>query len=358
LKWKIIRFAVSLAIAAAVFLPVQLFLHAERFILADMSAEVIVAYSMLIPPTVTTDGGATNIAITDARLRGDIIDTGNENPDVWLFWGETDGGTDPLSWSDNANLGIFGVGSFYVDYFGIFTANTTYYYQVEAINSAGTGWAESSANFTTYAWGEYIMPPDDFTVIDLGAITLGFSWRTGVGANYTMVRGLRDSYPDKITIGELIYYGSGESVNSTGFALDVTRYKFSAWGFWSDNTSHSADYARAEVGGDAMTDIAIQIGELSKGLSGLVNALGGFIYFLPLIVFSVLAFWKENYILFMITASISFMVGYYTPNIISGAYETTSTAIAIGMALMIYGFLCSGWAFALMVRDRGREAEE
>jgi hypothetical protein len=358
LKWKIIRIAVSLSLAAAVFLTMQSLLNIERYLLADISTEVILTYSMLIPPTVTTDGGATNIAITDARLRGEITDTGNEDPDVWLFWGESDGGTDPEYWSDNSDLGVFGVGAFHVDYFGTFTANTTYYYTFEAINSAGSDWPDSSANFTTYAWGEYIMAPTEFTVTDLGAITLGFNWTTGVGANYTMVRGLRDSYAATIREGELVYYGPEESCNSTGYSLDVTRYKFSAWGFWSDNISHSDSYARAEVGGEGMTDIAIQIGELSKGLSGLVNALGGFIYFLPLVVFSILAFWKENYILFMITASISFMVGYYTPNIISGSYETTSTSIAVGMALMVYGILCSAWAFALMVRDRGREAEE
>ncbi len=86
-------------------------------------------------------------------------------------------------------------------------------------------------------------------------------------------------------------------------------------------------------------------------LTQLVTILHGFLYFLPLIFFSVLAFWKENHILFMITAGLAFITGFYSPNIISGIYETNAVGVTVGTMLILYSYACAGWSIALMFRD-------
>lgn len=70
--------------------------------------------------------------------------------------------------------------------------------------------------------------------------------------------------------------------------------------------------------------------------------------FLPLVLLSVLAFWKENAVLFIATSGLAIMTGLYAPDIISGDYLTTNLGISVGLMFIAYSFLCSGWAFRLM----------
>lgn len=112
-------------------------------------------------PSVTNDG-ATNVTNDDARLNGTIDDTGGENPTVTVFWGKSDGGTNPASWSDNASLGAKGLGTFYYDLSGL-DPETLYYFTFRAVNGGGTDWS-SSDNFTTSA-----VPPS----VSAGAARIG-----------------------------------------------------------------------------------------------------------------------------------------------------------------------------------------
>lgn len=307
-----------------VFLFLIGYLLIPLYVRADPVVVITVTAWWASVPTVTTDGGATNKTETDARLRGEITNTGDEDPNVNLYWGESDGGTDPGSWSNNSSLGIFELGPFYVDYFGIFTANTTYYYTFEATNSGGTDWPDSSANFTTYPPGTFIYAPTGFDVADLGAITLEFNWTKGVGANYTMIRGSRDIQPTAITEGELIYYGEGESTNSSGYALDITNYKFSAFGFWSDNISHSEEYAIIDIGGEAVDEIADKLGLLEDNLGLLKDVIALFVPYIPqmialllLTLMAILTYWHRDKALYMLTgfAFILYSFQYWTSNL-------------------------------------------
>ena len=112
-------------------------------------------------PSVSNDG-ATNITNDDARLNGTIDDTGGENPTVTVFWGKTDGGTSPASWSNNASLGAKSLGAFYHDLSGL-DPETLYYFTFRAINGGGTDWS-SSDNFTTSS-----VPPS----VSAGAAIIG-----------------------------------------------------------------------------------------------------------------------------------------------------------------------------------------
>lgn len=348
-----ILWTLRIYIVLILFIPAYLFLGTLDTARSYPDADVTIYATPLTAPTVTTDGGATNIAETEARLRGEITDTGNDNPDVWVFYGASDGGTNPASWSDNVNLGTLGLGSFYTDVSSL-TANTTYYYQCRATNTAGTDWAASSANFTTYPTGWLIDPPDDFTVTDLGAITLEFNWTKNASANYTMIRGSRTEYPVDITDGELIYYGPAESTNSSGWAVDYIEAKFSAWSYKSDNSTHSDTYATVEIGGDFLSDLTDAI----EGLAGNLNMQPFMVIavMVPLVFFTWLSIkidseWGSP-ILAFITGGISFMLGYNAPDILDGAYETSTFGLTLAVVLVIYSLICVIWAWSMMFKGR------
>jgi hypothetical protein len=306
-----------------------------------MSVNITITVSPLVPPIVTNDGGASNVLDVSARLNGEIPDTGNENPAGTVFYGASDGGTTPALWSDNVSLGIIGLGTFYSDVSGL-SASTTYFYRMFAANSAGSDWADSTANFTTI--GGVLRPPSGLTLTDLGGFTVTANWTTGTSSNYTLLRISRRSFPSTNVTDEFLYYGSGESCNITGWPLDTQVLYVSAWGVASNNATFSSSYETASIGGEGMTGIADAI----NNVAGTITIFQGILLLLPLIGFSVLAFWKENHILFMITAGIAIITGLNAPDILSGISATSSLGVTVGLMLILYALCCAGWAFKLM----------
>ena len=98
-------------------------------------------------PSVTNGVGATLVTTNSARLNGEITNTGGENPTVRIYYGLSDGSTNPGSWANYVE-GTVPLGSFYTDINGL-NPGTPYYYRCYASNSAGTSWASSTATFTT-----------------------------------------------------------------------------------------------------------------------------------------------------------------------------------------------------------------
>ena len=60
-------------------------------------------------------------------------------------------------------------------------------------------------------------------------------------------------------------------------------------------------------------------------------------------LFSVLAFWKINIILFMLSGVVALFLGFYW-------FDTyvTNLSLAVSLAIIAYAFLCIGMAFRLI----------
>jgi hypothetical protein len=97
-------------------------------------------------PQVSNGKGAAAIYATNATLRGELLTTGGQNPNVWVHWGTTDGGTEPGSWEHSIPMGTLGPQTFTTNITAL-TSSQVYYYRCSAQNSAGTAWAESSETF-------------------------------------------------------------------------------------------------------------------------------------------------------------------------------------------------------------------
>ncbi|MEM7391277.1 MAG: DUF2341 domain-containing protein, partial [Verrucomicrobiota bacterium] len=85
-----------------------------------------------------------------SKLPGQEILTGNlmgNSAEVTVFWGESDGGTDPNAWARSAPLGNRQPGPLSVTVTGV-VYGLTYFYRTYATNDLGEAWAGSSELFT------------------------------------------------------------------------------------------------------------------------------------------------------------------------------------------------------------------
>ncbi len=88
-----------------------------------------------------------NVGFASATLNGQVISTGGEYPSVNFYYGTSDGGTNPATWTTIIPLGLQG-GSFATSISNL-TQNATYYFTTSASNSTGTAWAATSQSFST-----------------------------------------------------------------------------------------------------------------------------------------------------------------------------------------------------------------
>lgn len=78
--------------------------------------------------------------------------------------------------------------------------------------------------------------------------------------------------------------------------------------------------------------------------------LQGFGLLLPVILFTVLAFWTLHPAIFLFAAGIALMTGLYIPDILTGDTSNGMT-LSIGMLLVVYAFACIAFSYITMFRS-------
>lgn len=101
------------------------------------------AYSLAM----VTNSPVAGIQPTSASLGGMVVSAGGALPEVFIYYGPSDGGTTPAAWAQRLFLG-FQPGSFSRTVTGL-SSGKNYYFRAVAINPAGVAWAQSLETFTT-----------------------------------------------------------------------------------------------------------------------------------------------------------------------------------------------------------------
>ena len=94
-----------------------------------------------------TNFPASAITTRSATVGGNVTSTGGAVPEVFLYYGTADGGTNAGAWAQSMYMGNQ-VGNFSQSITGL-SVNTSYYFRVLAINPAGPAWPPSSQTFNT-----------------------------------------------------------------------------------------------------------------------------------------------------------------------------------------------------------------
>jgi len=175
-------------------------------------AAYIFEYLKIMPPTVSNNGGANGITDSSAILRGEITNTGGENPATTIFWGNNDAGTSTGNWNFSINMGIQ-TGSFFSAVNNL-QPNTKYYYRCYATNSAGPVWANETTSFTTF----------DFPFLDItnenAFVTYDVKTFTIAGTNNANVVG-EISWTNSLSGGSGSIQVSGVGFQVSGINLNV-----------------------------------------------------------------------------------------------------------------------------------------
>jgi len=93
---------------------------------------------------------ASDVTAATATLGGSVSGTG-EVLHVWAYWGETDGGTDPVAWDREQYVGAFtnAADTAITHAAGSLSANTSYLYAFRATNAVHDLWATPAGTFAT-----------------------------------------------------------------------------------------------------------------------------------------------------------------------------------------------------------------
>ncbi|MCP4195070.1 MAG: hypothetical protein GY768_31100, partial [Planctomycetaceae bacterium] len=94
-----------------------------------------------------TNTAASSVTAHEASMGGLVTDTGNDEPQINLYYGRSDGGVSAASWENVVDLGEQGAGYLFVA--SGLSSDTTYHYRSAATNGAGTVWTTASESFRT-----------------------------------------------------------------------------------------------------------------------------------------------------------------------------------------------------------------
>ncbi|MDB4537614.1 fibronectin type III domain-containing protein [Akkermansiaceae bacterium] len=111
---------------------------------ADSSESV--STSVPSTPSVVVLSGSSSGA-GSLTMNGEVTDNGNEDPEVTIFYGTTDGGTNAGAWDEVVFAGVSN-GAFSVTVTNL-PGDTTFFYRAFAENSGGLAWSDTTESGTT-----------------------------------------------------------------------------------------------------------------------------------------------------------------------------------------------------------------
>ena len=97
---------------------------------------------------------ATQIFATSATLNGQVLFSGAQAPDVWIYYGPNDGGMNAAAWSNSIAFGV--ESNLFSSVAAGLATNTTYYFTALASNSYGVSWVSPSQSFQTLAVNPFV----------------------------------------------------------------------------------------------------------------------------------------------------------------------------------------------------------
>jgi autotransporter-associated beta strand protein len=203
--------------------------NASSYSIVPLTSKVVLHFtgSGTTNVPVVANLAASNIGFTNATLNGQLLSTGGQFPTVKIYYGPTDGGTNPAAWAGSISLGVQS-GSFGGTISNL-TANTTYHFASAASNSAGTGWATPSQSFSTLSLVAATvtnLPPSN--VQGTSAILSGQVLSTGNQVpNVFLYYGTTDGGTNAGAWANNIYLGSqsgGFSATVIGLSTNTTYY--------------------------------------------------------------------------------------------------------------------------------------
>ncbi len=183
-----------------------------------------------VPPAGTTFG-ATNIGVDNATMNGHVNPNGLTTT-AYFEWG-TDSALAGASTTPGQNIGAGDSGVAVAAVLTGLTDNTTYYFRIAAVNSAGTS-AGAIASFTTTAGS---LPPPEKTarVIFLHHSTGGVIWGGGIPQ---ALAAYNTGHATQYSITEQAYPNSPYS---------WANYPYDYWNLWVAHTGASMDQGQANL---------------------------------------------------------------------------------------------------------------
>jgi autotransporter-associated beta strand protein len=175
---------------------------------------------------------ASAVGTTGATLNGNLSYTGGINTSVMLYWGTSDGGTNPAAWSNSIPLGTTAVGNFSAPLTGL-TPATIYHFRAMASNANGNAWSPDSVSFTTLPGA----PTGLALSSSNGQVTLQWNAVTGA-SHYTVKRSATSGGPWQVMLS---------NITGTSF-IDSSTTPGSAWFYVVSASSNGGEGANsAEV---------------------------------------------------------------------------------------------------------------
>jgi len=104
-------------------------------------------FATLVAPPALTNLAASELTVATAKVGATVTSSGGKAPVVTLYYGSSDGGTNPAAWQHQVSLGAVATTSSTV--IGGLAPAATYYYRVFGANEGGSAWAAATASFTT-----------------------------------------------------------------------------------------------------------------------------------------------------------------------------------------------------------------